>query len=205
MTPSDAGLCALPLFHCFGQNFIMNALVAAGGTMILQERFVPAEFLAAIARHRVTILYAVPTMYIVLLSGDLAAHDLSSLRLSFSAAAMLPAEVEARWTAATGLPVSQGYGLTESSPFATYNHEHSAPARVGGHPDRERGGAGGRRAGPRGARRHAWRDRDPWPQRDAGVPGEARGHRVGPARGAGSIPATSAAATRTATSTSSTA
>ena len=33
MTPADAGLCALPLFHCFGQNFIMNALVAAGGTM----------------------------------------------------------------------------------------------------------------------------------------------------------------------------
>src|SRR6185295_8980414 len=37
MTPADAGLCALPLFHCFGQNFIMNALVAAGGTMVLQE------------------------------------------------------------------------------------------------------------------------------------------------------------------------
>ena len=132
MTPADAGLCALPLFHCFGQNFIMNALVAAGGTMILQERFVPADFLTAIARHRVTILYAVPTMYILLLAGDLAAHDLSSLRLSFSAAAMLPAEVEARWTAATGLPVSQGYGLTESSPFATYNHEHSPrPGSVG--------------------------------------------------------------------------
>ena len=50
----------------------MNALVAAGGTLVLQERFVPAEFLAAIARHRVTILYAVPTMYIVLLAGGLA-------------------------------------------------------------------------------------------------------------------------------------
>src|SRR6185295_8660864 len=111
--------CALPLFHCFGQNFIMNALVAAGGTMVLQERFVPAEFLAAIARRRVTILYAVPTMYILLLAGDLAAHDLSSLRLAFSAAA-------------SGLPVSQGYGLTESSPAATYNHEHShRPGSVG--------------------------------------------------------------------------
>jgi long-chain acyl-CoA synthetase len=132
MTPDDTGLCALPLFHCFGQNFIMNALVAAGGTMILQERFVPAEFLAAIARHRVTILYAVPTMYILVLAGDMAAHDLTTLRLAFSAAAMLPADVEARWTAATGLPVSQGYGLTESSPFATYNHEHShRPGSVG--------------------------------------------------------------------------
>jgi long-chain acyl-CoA synthetase len=132
MTPDDTGLCALPLFHCFGQNFIMNALVAAGSTMVLQERFVPAEFLAAIVRHRVTILYAVPTMYILLLAGDLTAHDLTTLRLAFSAAAMLPADVEARWTAATGLPVSQGYGLTESSPFATYNHEHShRPGSVG--------------------------------------------------------------------------
>ena len=134
MTREDRGLCTLPLFHCFGQNFIMNALVAAGGTLVLQERFVPAEFLAAIARHRVTILYAVPTMYIVLLAGGLGAHDLTSLRLAFSAAAMLPADVEQRWAAATGLPVSQGYGLTECSPFATYNHEHAHRAGSVGTP-----------------------------------------------------------------------
>jgi long-chain acyl-CoA synthetase len=132
MAPDDRGLCALPLFHCFGQNFIMNALVAAGGTLVLQERFVPVEFLAAVARHRVTIFYAVPTMYIVLLTGGLAGHDLSSLRLAFSAAAMLPGDVEQRWTATTGLPVSQGYGLTECSPFATYNHERDhRPGSVG--------------------------------------------------------------------------
>ncbi len=132
MTPDDRGLCALPMFHCFGQNFIMNALVASGGTLILQERFVPGDFLDALAHHRVTILYAVPTMYIVLLASGLAAHDLSSLRLAFSAAAMLPGDVEQRWTAATGLPISQGYGLTECSPFATYNHERDhRPGSVG--------------------------------------------------------------------------
>jgi long-chain acyl-CoA synthetase len=132
MTSEDRGLCALPLFHCFGQNFIMNALVAAGGTLVLQERFVPADFLAAAVRHRVTVLYAVPTMYVVLLAAGLATHDLSAVRLAFSAAAMLPGDVEQRWTAATGLPISQGYGLTESSPFATYNHEHAhRPGSVG--------------------------------------------------------------------------
>lgn len=132
MTPDDRGLCALPLFHCFGQNFIMNALVAAGGTLILHERFVPAEFLGALAHHRVTILYAVPTMYIVLLGSGLPAGGLSSLRLAFSAAAMLPGDVEQRWTAATGLPISQGYGLTECAPFATYNHERDhRPGSVG--------------------------------------------------------------------------
>ncbi len=132
MTPEDRGLCALPLFHCFGQNFIMNALMTAGGTLVLHERFVLADFLAAIGRHRITILYAVPTMYILFLAGDLAACDLSSLRLAFSAAAMLPADVEARWQALTGLPICQGYGLTESSPFATYNHERAhRPGSIG--------------------------------------------------------------------------
>jgi long-chain acyl-CoA synthetase len=71
-------------------------------------------------------------MYIVLLAGGLTGHDLSSLRLAFSAAAMLPGDVEQRWTAATGLPISQGYGLTECAPFATYNHEHEhRPGSVG--------------------------------------------------------------------------
>ena len=96
MTADDRGLCALPLFHCFGQNFILNALVAAGGTLVLQERFVPDLFLDAVARHRVTLLYAVPTMYILFLESG-APPDLSSVRLCFSAAATLPADVERRW------------------------------------------------------------------------------------------------------------
>lgn len=132
MTPDDKGLCALPLFHCFGQNFILNALVTAGGTLVLQERFVPEEFLAAIARERISLLYAVPTMYIFLLNTDLSRRDLSSLRLCFSAAAMLPADVEQRWHAATGHWIHQGYGLTECSPFASYNHDiRHKPGSVG--------------------------------------------------------------------------
>jgi long-chain acyl-CoA synthetase len=132
MTGADRGLCALPLFHCFGQNFILNALVAAGGTLVLQERFVPGEFLAAVPRHGVTLLYAVPTMFIVLLASRPSAGDLATVRLSFSAAAMLPGDVEQRWRTETGQLIVQGYGLTESSPFATYNHERAhRPGSVG--------------------------------------------------------------------------
>jgi long-chain acyl-CoA synthetase len=132
MSAEDRGLCALPLFHCFGQNFIMNALVGAGGTLVLQERFVLEEFLGAVGRERVTLLYAVPTMYILFLNADLSAYDLSSLRLCFSAAAMLPADVEQRWRERTGHWIHQGYGLTESSPFASYNHEtRFKPGSVG--------------------------------------------------------------------------
>jgi long-chain acyl-CoA synthetase len=122
MTSADRGLCALPMFHCFGQNAIMNSLVTAGGTLVLHERFVPDAFVAAVAEHRITILYAVPTMYILFLSMP-AKPDFSSVRLCFSAAATLPNDVEARWHATHGHWIQQGYGLTETSPFASYNHD----------------------------------------------------------------------------------
>ena len=121
MTEADRGLCALPMFHCFGQNAIMNSLVTAGGTLVLHERFAPEAFVAAVAAQRITILYAVPTMYILFLS--MAAADFRSVRLCFSAAATLPDDVEGRWHATHGHWIQQGYGLTETSPFASYNHE----------------------------------------------------------------------------------
>lgn len=131
MTAEDRGLCALPLFHCFGQNFIMNALVAAGGLLVVQERFVPDAFVAAVARHRITLLYAVPTMYVLLLAAG-RPHDFASVRLFFSAAAMLPGDVERRWHEVYGRWIHQGYGLTECSPFASYNHELAfRPGSVG--------------------------------------------------------------------------
>jgi long-chain acyl-CoA synthetase len=121
MTEADRGLCALPMFHCFGQNAIMNSLVTAGGTLLLHERFVPDAFVAAVAAHGITILYGVPTMYILFLS--MPAADFRAVRLCFSAAATLPGDVEARWHASHGHWIQQGYGLTETSPFASYNHD----------------------------------------------------------------------------------
>jgi long-chain acyl-CoA synthetase len=101
----------------------MNALINCGGTLVLQERFTVDEFLSAIARERVTLLYGVPTMYLMILAGATGAYDLSSVRLCFSAAAGLPGDVERRWHERFGHWIHQGYGLTETSPFASYNHE----------------------------------------------------------------------------------
>src|SRR5207253_2521974 len=122
MNPDDRGLCALPMFHCFGQNAIMNALLTAGGTMVMHERFVPDAFVDAIAAHRITIFYAVPTMYILFLAME-RPLDFASVRLYFSAAAILPTDVERRWHERFGRWIQQGYGLTETSPFASYNHD----------------------------------------------------------------------------------
>jgi long-chain acyl-CoA synthetase len=121
--PGDRLTLFLPLFHVFGQNAIMNAAFTAGATVVLHRRFVPDQILASIARHRATMFFAVPTIFIALLDMDLARHDLSSIRYEFSAAATMPQEVSRRWSERFGRPVFEGYGLTECSPFASYNHD----------------------------------------------------------------------------------
>jgi long-chain acyl-CoA synthetase len=124
MQPEDRLLCALPLFHVFGQNFIMNASVLSGSALYLHERFVPDEVIAAIPAQGITIFYGVPTIFIHLLNDERVDRErCRSLRICFSAAATMPQEVSERWTERLGLPIVEGYGLTECSPFAAYNHE----------------------------------------------------------------------------------
>jgi long-chain acyl-CoA synthetase len=92
---------------------------------------VPELFLAAIREHHITLFYAVPTMYILFLAAD-RPHDLGSVRLFFSAAATLPTDIERRWHERYGRRIHQGYGLTECSPFASYNHDIAVrPGSVG--------------------------------------------------------------------------
>jgi long-chain acyl-CoA synthetase len=122
-THQDRMLLFLPVFHVFGQNFIMNATFLAGGTLVLHRRFVPERVLASVARDRVTMFFAVPTIYIALLNMPLADDVFASVRYEFSAAATMPREISARWTERFGRPVYEGYGLTECSPFACYNHD----------------------------------------------------------------------------------
>lgn len=121
--PDDRLLLFLPLFHVFGQNFIMNAAFLACSTLVLHRRFIPDVVLTSIARDRVTMFFAVPTVYVGLLNMDLSKFDLSSIRYEFSAAATMPQEISRRWTERFGRPIYEGYGLTECSPFAAYNHD----------------------------------------------------------------------------------
>jgi long-chain acyl-CoA synthetase len=120
---TDRLLLFLPLFHVFGQNAIMNAAFAACATVVLHRRFVPDQVLDSIQRERATMFFAVPTIFINLLAMDLSRWDLASVRYEFSAAATMPQEISRRWTERFGRPVFEGYGLTECSPFASYNHD----------------------------------------------------------------------------------
>jgi long-chain acyl-CoA synthetase len=114
----------LPLFHVFGQNFIMNGTLNTGATLILYRRFVPDPVLKSFEKNRPTLFFAVPTIFINLLNMDLSAYDLSSIRYDFSAAATMPEEISIKWKQRFGRIIYEGYGLTESSPFACYNHDY---------------------------------------------------------------------------------
>jgi len=121
--PDDRLICFLPLFHSFAQNFIANSTISCGATLVLHKKYEQDEVLSLAKEHNVTRFYAVPTIYIKLLNTPGSIDYLSSLTYSFSAASSLPVEVIKEWKKQTGLTMNEAYGLTESSPFATYNHE----------------------------------------------------------------------------------
>jgi long-chain acyl-CoA synthetase len=128
LSAGDVIFGGLPLFHSFGQTCTLNAAVAAGASLTLLPRFDPGEALRLLAMHRVTVFAGVPTMYSALLGHrNRADYDLSALRVCVSGGAAMPVEVMRGFEAAFGCVVLEGYGLSETSPVASFNH-----------PDRER-------------------------------------------------------------------
>jgi len=122
IAPEDRLMLFLPLFHVFGQNAIMNTAFAGAATLVLQRRYDPLETLEVVERERVSMFFAVPTIYIGLLNVGVSPERLRSVRYYFSAAATMPVEIAERWKATYGRPIVEGYGRTETSPFASYNH-----------------------------------------------------------------------------------
>jgi long-chain acyl-CoA synthetase len=124
----DVVLGALPLFHAFGQTCGLNTAIATGACLTLIPRFDPAKALAIIARDHVNVFEGVPTMFSALLHDPASeTTDVSSLRVCVSGGAALPVEVLRAFEARFGCVVLEGYGLSETSPVASFNH-----------PDRER-------------------------------------------------------------------
>jgi long-chain acyl-CoA synthetase len=116
---------ALPLFHSFGQTCCLNAGVRAGACLTMIPRFEPGKALEIIARDKVTLFDGVPTMYHAMLNyPQREQHDVSSLRTCVSGGAAMPVEVMRGFEAAFGSVILEGYGLSETSPVASFNHPH---------------------------------------------------------------------------------
>ncbi|MDQ1334115.1 MAG: long-chain acyl-CoA synthetase [Thermodesulfobacteriota bacterium] len=119
---NDRALCFLPFNHVFGQMHIMNATLLSGGCLELLPSFDMEKVLNAMSAGRVTRLFAVPTVYVRLLSVDHIKEKLGSVRYCFSAAASMAAEIVRHWKDETGLSIHEAYGMTESASMVTYNH-----------------------------------------------------------------------------------
>jgi long-chain acyl-CoA synthetase len=115
-------LATLPLFHSFGQTCIQNATIAQGGTFTLLPRFGPKEAFELLERDRVTLFAGVPTMYFALLHHACERdYDLSSLSLCMAGGAPMPVEVMHAFEKRFGVPILEGFGLSETSPVASFN------------------------------------------------------------------------------------
>ena len=118
--PDDVVFGGLPLFHSFGQTCTLNVAMAAGATVVLLPRFDARAALNTMAAAGATVFAGVPTMYSAFLALP-EVPDLPSLRTCISGGAALPVEVLHRFEERFGSQVLEGYGLSETSPVASFN------------------------------------------------------------------------------------
>ena len=127
----DVSIVMAPLFHIGGLNVTPLAGWQKGAHILLHRNFDPARFLADVASYRVTSTFAVPAMLLFISQQpDFETADLSSLRLILCGGAPVP-EPLLRLYNARGVPLNQGYGLTETAPSGTYLGNDFALAKLG--------------------------------------------------------------------------
>lgn len=113
-------LAILPFFHAFGLTAVMNFALSIGATLVVLPRFEVSEVMATIRRARPTFFSAVPTILRAILESKFVTRiDFSSLKVCVSGGDGLPIDLRAGFQGATGVPVTEGYGLSEASPVVS--------------------------------------------------------------------------------------
>lgn len=115
-------LAITPLFHVYATAMCLYLAIYCRGCLVILPRYHPRLVLDAIEAERITLFAGSPTIFNGLLGFDgFAATDFSSLRMCFSGASALSPELLRRWEAATGAPVCEGFGQTETGPVLAFN------------------------------------------------------------------------------------
>ncbi|WP_395693245.1 class I adenylate-forming enzyme family protein [Nocardioides sp.] len=129
----DVVLGVLPLFHVYGLNAVLGAVLRHRAVLVLVERFDPHRTPDVVAAERCTVLPVAPPVFAYWADEPELAERLRSVRVVLSGSAPLSAQACEQFTARTGIPVHQGYGLTEAAPVVTSTlcSAHPRPGSVG--------------------------------------------------------------------------
>ncbi|WP_233556404.1 acyl-CoA synthetase [Noviherbaspirillum sedimenti] len=131
LVSSDITLGFVPLFHVGGMLTVTLPTLLAGGHVVLQRGFDAGAVLQAIPRYRITLAFAVPAMLLFMSQhADFDRTDLGSLRLLSVGGAPMP-EPLLRLYEQRGIPLHQGYGMTETSATITFLHSDRAADKLG--------------------------------------------------------------------------
>jgi long-chain acyl-CoA synthetase len=119
--PDDVVLAVLPFFHVFGLSSLINVFVRYGGCLSIVPRFVPAAVMDTLEKDRCTVVGGVPTMLHALAQQNITGRDLSALRVAVSGGASLPEDIMRTFENKYGIPVLEGYGLSETAATCSFN------------------------------------------------------------------------------------
>ncbi len=118
-------LVVLPFFHVFSMTVQMNLSIKLGAEIVMLPQFDAKTTLKTIDAEKPTMFAGVPTLYKALMDHpEVSKYDLSSLKICLSGGAGLPETTQQRWTKLTGTALTEGYGLSETSPIAVANPVH---------------------------------------------------------------------------------
>jgi long-chain acyl-CoA synthetase len=127
-------LCVMPLFHVYASAMCLHNAVYCQGTLVIVPRYQADIVFDLLDRERITVLAGSPTVFTGLLASPrFAAARFPHLHVSYSGSAPLPENLLAQWEQATGAPVIEGYGQSESGPVISFNPLHGVrkPKSVG--------------------------------------------------------------------------
>jgi acyl-CoA synthetase (AMP-forming)/AMP-acid ligase II len=120
LSERDTVLSPLPLFHSYALNLSVLGVLATGASECIMERFSTSEAMRLLRTGEFTVFPGVPTMFHYLMQGA-EGGELPGMRVCISAGAIMPATLNREFEARLGVPLLDGYGITETSTMVTMN------------------------------------------------------------------------------------
>ena len=128
---ADRGLVAAPMFHCAELHCNFLPRVHFGATNVIIHHFEPRKVLEIIQNEKISVLFAAPTMWNMILQEDLTLYNRSSLRVGLYGAAPMAPSLVVAVKEKLGINLIQAYGMTEMGPAVTFLDEHEQLSKVG--------------------------------------------------------------------------